>query len=151
MITPKKNDDFVKGLLKMGEGENLEFKVAISNAEKFAKTLAAFGNTSGGTVLIGINDQKKIIGVDVEEELHMVEVAGANFLSSPPPLSYEVYEISPDFGENDETVNLLLVKIEKSDDKCYFRPAEPNPVLYQRSGARNVQTSISSDPDSPPK
>ena len=139
MILPKKNDDFIKGLIKQGEGENLEFKTAITNPQKLAKALAAFANTSGGFVLVGINDQKKIIGIDPEEEIHMVEHANATFLSPALTFHYEVFEISADFGESEEDVSLLLVKVEKSKNQCLFRMPDESMAYYSRVGARNVQ------------
>ena len=150
MINPKKNDDFIKGLIKQGEGENLDFKLAINNPEKFAKTLAAFANTAGGCILIGINDQRKIIGIDVEEEMHMVDLANRSFLTPPIPLQYEVFEISSDFGEFPEEINLLLVRVERIDYPCYFASKDIAYVLYQRVKDRNVKISSASDPSSPP-
>ncbi|MCH8495476.1 MAG: ATP-binding protein, partial [Balneolales bacterium] len=54
----------LKRLVKTGEGTYLEFKRIISSPEKIARELAAFANTRGGTMLIGVNDDKKIVGVD---------------------------------------------------------------------------------------
>lgn len=149
MIIPKKNDDFIKGLIKSGEGENLDFKLAINNPKKIAKTLAAFANTSGGVILIGINDQRKIIGVDVEEEMHIVELANAAFLYPPLELHFEVYEIAADFGSRDEDVNLLLVRIEKPKGTCFFRTPENQLALYHRLEDRNELVSTTLGPNSP--
>ena len=64
---PKKLDQgFVNLLLLKEEGEQLEFKQQISYQEKIAKTLSAFANSKGGTVVIGVSDQRKIIGIDPE-------------------------------------------------------------------------------------
>lgn len=149
MIIPKKNDEFIKSLIKSGEGETLDYKLAINNPQKLARTLSAFANTSGGVILIGINDQRKIIGVDTEEEMHMVEWANATFLYPKLDLHYEVYEIAADFGSQDEDVNLLLVRIDKAEGSCFFKTSENHLVLHRRLGDRNVSVSTTLGPNSP--
>lgn len=45
-----------------GEGKNIEFKREIpQNHEKFLKDIIAFSNTSGGKVIIGIEDETNIV------------------------------------------------------------------------------------------
>lgn len=45
-----------------GEGKNIEFKREIPhNHEKFLKDIIAFSNTSGGKVIIGIEDETNIV------------------------------------------------------------------------------------------
>ena len=61
-----------KQLLKLiEEGENLriEFKQIFSNHEKIAKEIIAFANTEGGTIIFGVNDNGKILGVESEKEI----------------------------------------------------------------------------------
>lgn len=149
MIIPKKNDDIIKALIKRGEGENLDFKMAINSPQKIAKTLAAFANTSGGIILVGINDQRKIIGVDVDEEMHMVELANAAFLSPSLGLEYEVFEMAADYGESEEDINLLLIRVEKSKNKCFFKAPDGSLSLFHRIGDRNAMVPMPSDPNSP--
>lgn len=72
-----------------GEGRDLEFKRGLPRDEKIARTLAAFANTRGGLLLIGITDDREAYGVarplDVIERLR--EVA-ATFVD--PPVSVEL-------------------------------------------------------------
>ena len=46
-------------LLKRHEGKTLEFKRDLSSSEGILKTLVAFANTAGGTVVIGVEDGSK--------------------------------------------------------------------------------------------
>jgi predicted HTH transcriptional regulator len=46
-------------LLKRPEGKTLEFKRDVSSPEGILKTLVAFANTAGGTVVIGVEDGSK--------------------------------------------------------------------------------------------
>ena len=53
-------------LLKKGEGLTSEFKSSFNN--EVIETLVAFANTSGGSVLVGISNDKKILGVTINSE-----------------------------------------------------------------------------------
>jgi predicted HTH transcriptional regulator len=61
----------------IAQGENLtqDFKFAVNNSKKIAKSLVAFSNTIGGRLLIGVKDNGNITGVRTDEEYHMIEAA----------------------------------------------------------------------------
>lgn len=51
-------------LLRGTEGKMLEFKRDLSSAQGFLKTIVAFANTAGGTVVIGVRDRTRaVVGV----------------------------------------------------------------------------------------
>ena len=51
-------------LLRRAEGKTLEYKRDLSSVEPFLKTIVAFVNTAGGTVVIGVEDgTKRVRGV----------------------------------------------------------------------------------------
>jgi predicted HTH transcriptional regulator len=116
MKPAKFEEDFIKSLIKQGEGEKLDFKQKITSKEKIAKTLAGLANTEGGYILIGISDKKKIVGIDPEEERYMIESANEDFCI--PNVSLEIDEIKI-FDEitseqAKEEKSLLLVEIKKA-------------------------------------
>jgi ATP-dependent DNA helicase RecG len=51
-------------LVKKGECETVEFKISFDR--EAIETLAAFANTKGGTVLIGVQNSGKLCGVHFE-------------------------------------------------------------------------------------
>ncbi|HMM61558.1 MAG TPA: ATP-binding protein, partial [Candidatus Rifleibacterium sp.] len=63
----------IEGLLSQSEGKTLEFKRDLSSPKGLMKTLVAFSNTAGGRVIVGIDDYKRVVGVerplDEEERL----------------------------------------------------------------------------------
>lgn len=63
----------------MGESENLDFKFAVNDSLKIAKSLVAFANRGGGTLLIGVKDNGSIVGVKTEEEYYMVHLAASYY------------------------------------------------------------------------
>ena len=76
-------------LLLIEEGENIqvEFKRKFSTHDKIAREMIAFANTKGGYVLFGIDDDKKIVGVESEKETsELVKDAALNYCE--PPLKY---------------------------------------------------------------
>lgn len=54
-------DDILR-LAAGGEGRNLEFKQGLPRDEKVARTLAAFANTRGGILLVGVGDRGEVLG-----------------------------------------------------------------------------------------
>ncbi len=130
---PKKLDQgFVNQLLLKEESEQLEFKQQISSQEKIAKTLSAFANSKGGTVVIGVSDQRKIIGIDPEEERYMVAAANDNFCVPKVSLEFHGIKINPEKDQEEEKMVLLVevhptigpqifVKQKNGNLKAYFR------------------------------
>lgn len=84
--------DSVKELIAQGEHQQLDFKFAISDARKIARTLCAFANTDGGSLLIGVKDNGKIAGVDPSEEIHMIEAAADMYCSPKLPFTTKVWK-----------------------------------------------------------
>ncbi len=74
-------------LISEGEHQTQDFKFEIDDQKKIARTLAAFGNTDGGRLLIGVKDNGKISGCNPEEEFHMIE--GAAQLYVKPAIQFE--------------------------------------------------------------
>lgn len=67
--------NYITNLIQRGEDQTLDFKFEISDSRKIARTLVAFANTDGGTLLIGVKDNGTIAGIRSEEEKYMVETA----------------------------------------------------------------------------
>ncbi|MFA7274894.1 MAG: ATP-binding protein [Crocinitomicaceae bacterium] len=73
--------------IALGENQTQDFKFAIDDQKKIARTLVAFANTDGGRLLIGVKDNGKIVGCNPEEEFHMIE--GAVQLYCQPPMEFQ--------------------------------------------------------------
>jgi len=56
----------LKKLIQQGENKQLEFKEQLPKNESIVKTIIAFSNTSGGKLIIGISDDREIVGIDEE-------------------------------------------------------------------------------------
>jgi predicted HTH transcriptional regulator len=83
-------DFYLKKLISEGENQKLDFKYAITDSKKIARTLAAFANTDGGRLLIGVRDNGSIAGVRSDEELYMVDTAAHLFCR--PEITYNTMQ-----------------------------------------------------------
>ena len=54
-------------ILQEGEGYNIEFKESYSDS--IAREICAFANSSGGKILIGVKDNRKIKEIEITNEL----------------------------------------------------------------------------------
>lgn len=57
----------LSALISEGESETLEFKQKLPPENVISAILAAFANTKGGTLIIGVGDKGEIIGLSKDE------------------------------------------------------------------------------------
>jgi len=95
-----------------GESEKVEFKRQFPGSDKMAKEIAALANTAGGVVVIGVDDDGSVYGVDDTETLQLRVANLATSEKFRPPIypDFEVMEVS---GEP-----ILIVEIEELDRPC---------------------------------
>ena len=79
-------------IIARGEGQQLDFKFRVDDKRKIARTLAAFANTDGGKLLIGVKDNGKIKGVNPEEEFYMVEGAAHTYCQPEVKFESKIWE-----------------------------------------------------------
>lgn len=120
----------VKNLAQTGEGKFLEFKRTIPSAVKIAREMAAFANTGGGTLLVGVDDDKSLVGVEgYQEEEFLLNRAAREVCSPPLSITIEVVH----FGERD----LLVIRIPEADRKPVFVKDSRGRKVYVREKDRN--------------
>ncbi len=132
-----------KKLLEMiDEGENLncEFKLKFSSSEKIAKEMIAFANTKGGYIIFGVDDSKKIIGVESEKsEAELIKDVAENFCI--PPIDFNFEFIAIDGKE------LVIVEVLESQNKPHRLQDYRNyfdinkTEVYIRTDNKSVQAS----------
>lgn len=103
-------------LIKQGEHQTLDFKHSITDSKKIARSLVAFANTLGGTLLIGVKDNGSIVGIDSEEEYYMIEAAAQMYCKPEIPFKVTKWNIN---GKTilEVTVNSTKHKPVKAPDK----------------------------------
>ena len=97
-------------LIEEGENIQVEFKRKFSTHDKIAREMIAFANTKGGYVLFGIDDDKKIVGVESEKETtELVKDAAQNYCE--PPLEFFIEYREVDGKE------IVIVNVPESNKK----------------------------------
>ena len=92
--------DVGKGLITMRETRILEFKETITNT--FLKTVSAFSNYNGGTILFGIDDNGNVKGLsDVKQACLDIENKINDSISPQPNYILEIQN-------NDQTIKLTV-------------------------------------------
>ena len=132
---PKKIDqDFVKQLLLLEEGDQLEFKQQINSQEKIAKTLSAFSNSKGGILVIGISDQRKIVGIYQEEERYMITAANDSFCIPRVSLEIKAVTIDPEYYLEDEKMVLVVLVHASLGPRVFVKQKNDSLKAYCRIG-----------------
>lgn len=105
------NAEKLKELIAEGESSTVEFKRKVTTPDKIAKEICAFANTSGGYLIIGIDDDRKIVGIDSEKsEIDCIEIACQFYIS--PPITPKNVDII-----NYNKKEIVVVEIEESNNK----------------------------------
>ena len=57
-----------------GESKDLEFKEKLpEDSKKYMKTIVAFSNGDGGRLIIGVNDDREVVGVEQTAVFSMID------------------------------------------------------------------------------
>ena len=100
-------------LITQGEHARLDFKFAITDAAKIAKTLSAFSNTHGGRLLIGVKDNGVIVGVRSDEEFYMVDSAARRYCRPQVAFTYENWSV-----EGKTVLEVIIPEVQKKPVEC---------------------------------
>jgi predicted HTH transcriptional regulator len=140
-------------LIEEGEGPTIEFKRKFSTPEKIAKEMIAFANSKGGSILFGVDDDKKIFGVESEKsELELIDTAAKFFCE--PEVDYKT-EIVP-IRDTDVVViqvfesrtkpHKLIDENDKTSSRVYIRLNDKSVIASKET----VNILKHSNPDSKP-
>jgi len=94
----------LKQLLEEGEGYKIEFKESLSSLDK---EMAAFANSAGGRIFIGVRDDKTVKGINITNSLKSQIQDIANHCQPPVKIIFEAFE------------NVLIVEVREGSDKPY--------------------------------
>lgn len=85
---------YINDLVEEGEHEHQDFKFAISDARKIARSISAFANNDGGRLLIGVKDNGVIAGVRSEEDIYMIETAAETFCRPSVSVEFTAFKVA---------------------------------------------------------
>ena len=114
---------YIARLIEEGEHEHQDFKFAISDARKIARSISAFANNDGGRLLVGVKDNGVIAGIRNEEDIYVVEQAAGMYCSPPQEIHVTAFRT-----DGDKTV--LRIEI----DRAASRPV----MVIEADGTRHA-------------
>jgi len=106
----------LKAVIKKGEDSSCQFKADIRNIDSLASEMAAFANSEGGSILIGVHDDGSIPGLayaDVARINQMISNAASQHVKSPLHVRTENVVLTDD-------KIVIVLDIPKGLDKPYF-------------------------------
>lgn len=125
-----KSKHYIQNLIEEGEHEQQDFKFKISDARKIARSISAFANHSGGHLLIGVKDNGKVVGVESDEEIYMIDQAASMYCRPEQEVKCQSYRVE---GKSVLKVDVLPAEklpVKAQDDdrkwKAYYRVADEN-------------------------
>ena len=118
--------------ISLGEDSTIEFKRELPDRKKLADEIGAFANTNGGVILIGVDDDGTIVGVD-REELDGVERTAIEICWDI--IAPRVYIVTKKVRIKDK--NLLKIDVPRSQ---YVHRSSNGYFIRQGSSKRKVPT-----------
>ena len=94
----------------------LDYKQEITSAHKIAKTMVSFANHKGGTLLVGVRDNRTIAGIRTEDEKYMLDLAASFYCKQEIILAIIEHQIG------DKVVLECIVP--EGDGKPYYAKGE---------------------------
>lgn len=136
------------GLIRGGEDTHLEFKIRLVNTDKVVAEIVALANAGGGAIIFGVNDQRRVEGLDNPEQVEeqLIDICRNQI---KPPVFPRIDKVSFDNG-----TRIVVLQVDdrraphKTPDHRYFirigstkREAEGSEIaaLFARSRVASVE------------
>lgn len=134
-LKARRGADFVQQLVDQGEHVHQDFKYVINDARKIARSISAFANNDGGSLLIGVKDNGVIAGIRNEEDVYVVEQAAALYCRPSQHVEFEAFKCGGGVVVIRATVQAahhrpVFVDEGNKQLRAYFRVADENIVAH---------------------
>ena len=117
--------------IKNGESKTIEFKEKLPKSDAVAKTVIAFSNTGGGKIIVGVNDNGGIVGLDADIDIFELQdkVASIIYDHCYPNVLPDIY--TANVGDK----VLLVIEVYRGNLLPYYlKKAGKNEGVYIRVG-----------------
>lgn len=115
----------LREIIAGGESSTVEFKRKFTTADKFAREIIAFANTAGGYLLVGVDDDGSIVGVESEKETEALLLQ--SMVQIVPEIDYEIEIVEIQFRD------VVVIQIPPSVNKPHrLISDDPNEKPHQR-------------------
>ena len=118
--------------IQKGESKTLEFKQQLPKGQQIAKTLIAFANSSGGKLIVGVTDDRQLVGIQDDIFELQDKITSMIYELCTPQLAAQIYI------ENIDGVELLVVEVARGSlFPYYLKSVGREQGTYIRLGASN--------------
>ena len=129
-----KSKHYIQNLIEEGEHEHQDFKFKISDARKIARSISAFANKDGGHLLVGVKDNGKVVGIESDEEIYMIEQAASMYCRPEQKVKCQVYRVEGKSVLKVDVERAMKLPVKAQDDehkwKAYYRVADENMLAH---------------------
>lgn len=154
-IPVRRGRRYIAALTAQGEHDRQDFKYAISDARKIARSVSAFANAAGGRLLIGVKDNGAVAGVRNEEDVYVVEQAAERYCDPPQAVEFMAYSFDTGVTVIEATISPAEsrpVRVIEEDGRlrAYCRVADENIAVHPlmvRAWSRSGAVSVALDGD----
>lgn len=112
----------IRAWVAQGEHQEQDFKFAVGDPRKIARSISAFANHTGGRLLIGVKDNGAIAGVRNEEDVYVVQAAATSFCVPEVAVDFHAYSV-------DSGITVMVASI----------PAYPQPPVRVREAGGELR------------
>ncbi|MGL4631044.1 MAG: AlbA family DNA-binding domain-containing protein [Leadbetterella sp.] len=125
----------LKTLVQQGENQQLEFKLKSNHPEKIVREVVAFANSRGGRLIIGVADNKELVGLKyADEDLFLIQKAIQNHIE--PEVDYSVDRV-----HLEREKEILIFNIPQSSQTPHAWVVGDDRIIYVREGDKALQAS----------
>jgi ATP-dependent DNA helicase RecG len=118
----------LKIAVALGEDSSRQFKADVRNSDSLASEMAAFANSNGGTILIGVADDGSLPGLSGEDVSRINQLIGNSASQHVrSPLTVQSENVALKSGRI-----VIVLTVPKGIDKPYF---DKNGVIWLKTGA----------------
>lgn len=153
----------IEDLIRDGESNELELKSSLrwnykegrvdkKMEEVIMKSISAFSNFEGGTLIIGVNDEGNVLGLDrdyasIDGNKDKFEIHIRNLINSNFGKVFSTNNINITFHEIEEGVEICKIDIPKGNKPLFLTVSDNNgqkhEKFYVRSGNSSQELSMS--------
>jgi len=112
------------------ESENLEFKKSVGEWKEIVETVAAFSNTSGGRIIVGVSKSGNIVGMEIGKNT-IEDLTNKIVINTDPKIYPKI--AAEKIGEK----NVIVIEVNESTDKLVLAFGRP----FKRVGKSTIRMS----------
>ncbi len=125
----------------IGEDLNYEFKATLNeeNPIKWAKTIVAYANSTGGTIFVGVSDDGEAFGLDIasiDKMKNMVALENERHIIPKAKISYLLRNVDDKMGSF-----VLGIKVSPSESLVRYRSGDYNNEVFIRQDGSTTAAS----------